>query len=281
LSWATPVVRRVIESDRTTCANETSQTSPKAENRMIIYPTPESLERHPVVPLDQWLIARTKLLEEEKEFTRLRDRINAQRRELPWVRVEKNYLFESPEGSRTLVDLFEGRSQLFVKHFMFAPGWNEGCSGCSFDVDHLEPALVHLEHHDVTCVAISRATFPEIEAFKQRMGWRIPWVSSYGSDFNYDYQVSYTKEEIAKGQAYHNYKMRDVEDEEMPGFSVFYKNAAGDVFHTYSTYGRGSEEIVSAYVCLDLTPKGRNETGPYFNLGDWVRHHDRYENANS
>jgi predicted dithiol-disulfide oxidoreductase (DUF899 family) len=280
LSWATPVVRRVIESDRTTCENETSQTSPKAENRMIIYPTPESLERHPVVPLDQWLIARTKLLEEEKEFTRLRDRINAQRRELPWVRVEKNYLFQSPEGPRTLANLFEGRSQLFVKHFMFAPGWNEGCSGCSFDVDHIEPALVHLEHHDVTCVAISRATLPEIEAFKQRMGWRIPWVSSYGSDFNYDYQVSYTKEEIAKGQAYHNYKMRDVEDEEMSGFSVFYKNAAGDVFHTYSTYGRGSEEIVSTYVCLDLTPKGRNETGPYFNLGDWVRHHDRYEDAN-
>ena len=248
---------------------------------MIIYPTPESLERHPVVPLDQWLIARTKLLQEEKEFTRLRDRINAQRRELPWVRVEKNYLFQSPKGPQTLADLFEGRSQLFVKHFMFAPGWKEGCEGCSFDVDHIEPALVHLEHHDVTCVAVSRATLPEIEAFKQRLGWRIPWVSSYGSDFNYDYQVSYTKEEFANGQVYHNYKMRDVEDEEMSGFSVFYKNAAGDVFHTYSTYGRGSEEIVSAYVCLDLTPKGRNETGPYFNLGDWVRHHDRYEDANS
>jgi len=167
---------------------------------MIVYPTPESLEHHPVVPRDQWLIARTELLKGEKEFTRLRDKINAQRRDLPWVRVEK-----------------------------------------------------------------------------KRMGWRIPWVSSFGSDFNYDYQVSFTKEEIAKGKAYHNYKMQEVEIEEMSGLSVFYKNAAGDVFHTYSTYGRGAEELVSAYVCLDLTPKGRNETGPGFNLGDWVRHHDRYD----
>jgi predicted dithiol-disulfide oxidoreductase (DUF899 family) len=244
---------------------------------MINYPTPESLEHHPVLPREQWLTARTELLKEEKEFTRLRDKINAQRRDLPWVRVEKNYVFQGPNGPQTLADLFEGRSQLFVKHFMFAPGWKEGCAGCSLDVDHLEGALVHLEHHDVTCVAVSRATLPEIEAFRQRMGWRIRWVSSFGSDFNYDYQVSFTKEEIAKGKAFHNYKMQEVEIEEMSGLSVFYKNAAGNVFHTYSTYGRGAEELVSAYVCLDLTPKGRNETGPGFNLGDWVRHHDLYD----
>ncbi len=157
---------------------------------MIVYPTPESLEHHPVVPRDQWLIARTELLKEEKEFTRLRDKINARRRDLPWVRVEKNYVFQGPNGPQTLADLFAGRSQLFVKHFMFAPGWKAGCVGCSLDVDHIEGALVHLEHHDVTCVAVSRATLAEIEAFKQRMGWRIPWVSSFGSDFNYDYQVS-------------------------------------------------------------------------------------------
>ena len=244
---------------------------------MIIYPTPESLEHHPVVPRDQWLIARTELLKEEKEFTRLRDKINAKRRDLAWVRVKKNYVFQGPSGPQTLADLFEGRSQLLVKHFMFAPGWKAGCAGCSLDVDHIEGGLVHLEHHDVTCVAVSRATLTEIEAFKQRMGWRIPWVSSFGSDFNYDYQVSFTKEEIATGKAYHNYKIQEVEIEEMSGLSVFYKNAAGDVFHTYSTYGRGSEELVSAYVCLDLMPKGRNETGPGFNLGDWVRHHDRYD----
>jgi predicted dithiol-disulfide oxidoreductase (DUF899 family) len=247
---------------------------------MINYPTPKSLEHHPVVSHEQWLIARTELLKEEKELTRLRDKISAQRRDLPWVRVEKNYVFQGTNGPQTLADLFDGRSQLFVKHFMFAPGWKAGCVGCSLDVDHIEAALVHLEHHDVTCVAVSRATLAEIEAFKQRMGWRISWVSSFGSDFNYDYQVSFTKEEIAKGEAYQNYKMRAVENEEMSGLSVFYKNAAGDVFHTYSTYGRGSEELISAYVCLDLTPKGRNETGPYFSMADWARHHDRYNDEN-
>jgi predicted dithiol-disulfide oxidoreductase (DUF899 family) len=152
---------------------------------------------------------------------------------LSWVRVEKNYVCQDRNGTRTLADLFEGRSQLFVKHFMFGPGWKAGCVGCSFDVDHLEGALVHLEHHDVTCVAVSRATLPEIEAFRQRMGWRIPWVSSFGSDFNYDYQASFTKEEIAKGKAFHNYKKQEVEIEEMSGMSVFYKNATGTVFHTY------------------------------------------------
>jgi predicted dithiol-disulfide oxidoreductase (DUF899 family) len=173
---------------------------------VIIYPSPESLENHPVVARDQWLIARMELLKEEKESTRLRDKINAQRRDLPWVRVEEDYLFRTPNGPKTLADLFDGRSQLFIKHFMFAPGWKAGCVGCSFVVDSIEGALVHLENHDVTCVAVSRATLAEIEAFKQRMGWRIPWVSSFGSDFNYDYHVSFAKEEIAEGKAYRNYK---------------------------------------------------------------------------
>jgi predicted dithiol-disulfide oxidoreductase (DUF899 family) len=247
---------------------------------MTTYPSPESLAHHPVVSRDQWLIARTELLQQEKEFTRLRDKISAQRRALPWVRVEKNYLFESTSGPKRLVDLFEGRSQLLIKHFMFAPGWTAGCVGCSLGVDHLEAALVHLENHDVTCVAVSRATLAEIEGFKQRMGWRIPWVSSFGSDFNYDYQVSFSKEEIAKGMAYHNYKMQEVGNEEMSGLSVFYKAMADEVFHTYSTYARGDEELIAAFMCLDLTPKGRNETGPYFSLGDWVRHHDRYTENN-
>ena len=247
---------------------------------MIIYPSPESLENHPVVARDQWLIARMELLKEEKESTRLRDKINAQRRDLPWVRVEEDYLFHTPNGPKTLADLFDGRSQLFIKHFMFAPGWKAGCVGCSFVVDSIEGALVHLENHDVTCVAVSRATLAEIEAFKQRMGWRIPWVSSFGSDFNYDYHVSFAKEEIAEGKAYRNYKMQEIENEEIPGISVFYKNVAGDVFHTYSTYGRGDQELISAYMCLDLTPKGRNETGPYFAMPDWVRHHDRYDRDN-
>jgi predicted dithiol-disulfide oxidoreductase (DUF899 family) len=247
---------------------------------MTIYPSPENLEHHAVVTHDQWLIARAELLKREKEFTLLRDQISARRRALPWVRVEKNYVFQAPDGQKTLVDLFEGRSQLLVKHFMFAPGWKAGCVGCSFGVDHIEGALVHLGHHDVTCVAVSRATLAEIEAFKQRMGWRLPWVSSFGSDFNYDYQVSFTKEEIAEGKACYNYKMQEVENEEKSGISVFYKNAASDVFHTYSTYGRGDEELVTAYMCLDLTPKGRNENGPYFALGDWVRHHDRYGDDN-
>jgi len=235
------------------------------------------IQEHEIVPREEWIAARKELLKKEKELTHLRDRLSAERRDLPWVRVEKQYLFDSPNGSVTLADLFDGRSQLIVKHFMFAPGWKAGCVGCSFDVDHIEGALVHLEHHDVTCVAVSRATLAEIEAFKQRMGWRIPWVSSFGTDFNYDYHVSFTKEEIAKGKTFHNYEMRDVQIEEMSGLSVFYKDAAGDIFHTYSTYGRGAEELASAYVCLDLTPKGRNETGPSFDLSDWVRHHDRYD----
>jgi predicted dithiol-disulfide oxidoreductase (DUF899 family) len=232
--------------------------------------------QHRIVSREEWLAARRQHLAGEKELTRLRDRLSAERRELPWVRVEKTYHFDTPEGRKTLAELFDGRSQLVVKHFMFGPGWKEGCVGCSFEVDHIEGALVHLKQRDVTWIAVSRAPLAEIEAFRRRMGWRFRWASSHGSDFNYDYRVSFTPQEIASGKVDYNYEPCHFQAEEMSGISVFYKDEAGQVFHTYSTYGRGAEELLGTYMVLDLTPKGRNETGPNFDLSDWVRHHDRY-----
>jgi predicted dithiol-disulfide oxidoreductase (DUF899 family) len=231
---------------------------------------------HRVVSRDEWLAARKAHLAKEKELTRLRDQLSTERRELPWVKIEKLYVFDGPHGKETLADLFDGRSQLIIKHFMLGPGWKEGCVGCSFEVDHIEGALVHLEHHDVSYVAVSRAPLPEIEAFRRRMGWRFKWVSSYGSDFNYDFHVSFTSEEIEKGEAYYNYEVRKVGIDELSGRSVFYKDANGDVFHTYSSYGRGGDLMLGTYNILDLMPKGRDETGPNQNMTDWVRHHDRY-----
>jgi predicted dithiol-disulfide oxidoreductase (DUF899 family) len=185
-------------------------------------------------------------------------------------------VFEGPNGKETLADLFGGRSQLIVKHFMLGPGWKEGCVGCSFHSDHIDGAVPHLAQHDVTLLAVSRAPFAEIEAFKRRMGWRFKWVSSYGSDFNYDFHVSFTQDELAKGEVYYNYELRKLQSEEMSGVSVFYKDVAGDIFHTFSSYARGGDILLGTYNYLDLTPKGRNETGPNYNLTDWVRHHDRY-----
>ena len=234
------------------------------------------MQHNRIVSQDEWLAARRQHLIKEKELTRLRDQLSAERRALPWVKVEKNYLFDGPKGKETLTDLFDGRSQLIVKHFMYGPGWEEGCVGCSFEVDHVEGALTHLEHHDVTYVAVSRAPLAEIEAFKKRMGWRIKWVSSYGSDFNYDYHVSFTKDEVAKGEVYYNYEMQKFAIEELSGRSVFYKDESGGIFHTYSSYARGGDMFLGTYVLLDMTPKGRNETGPNHNLSDWARHHDRY-----
>jgi predicted dithiol-disulfide oxidoreductase (DUF899 family) len=231
--------------------------------------------QHPVVTREEWLAARKELLAKEKELTRMRDRLNAERRALPWFRIDKEYVFDGPDGRETLADLFAGRSQLIVKHFMFGPGWQEGCVGCSFEVDHAVAALVHLEHHDVSYVAVSRAPFAEIEAFRQRMGWRIKWLSSYGSDFNYDFHVSFTEDEIARGKAYYNYDLRPIGIDELSGRSVFYRDAMGTVFHTYSAYARGGENFLGAYHYLDITPNGRNET-INGNLTDWVRHHDRY-----
>jgi predicted dithiol-disulfide oxidoreductase (DUF899 family) len=231
---------------------------------------------HRTVSREEWLKARTALLAEEKEMTRLRDRISAKRRELPWVRVEKTYTFDTPSGKRTLADLFEGRSQLIVKHFMLAPGQKDGCVGCSFEVDHIEGALQHIENHDVSFVSVARAPLDEIEAFKSRMGWQFRWVSSFGSYFNYDFDVSFTPEQIKTGKAFYNYRDGTVPLEDLSGISIFYKNDKGEIFHTYSAFGRGAEEVAGSYVLLDMTPKGRNEHGPNFNLTDWVRHHDRY-----
>lgn len=228
-----------------------------------------------IVPQDAWLAARKQYLGKEKEFTRLRDQLSAERRELPWVRVEKQYAFDGPTGKETLGDLFDGRSQLIVYHFMFGPGWEQGCPSCSFLADHFDGALVHLAQRDATLLAISRAPLPEIEAFKKRMGWRFKWVSSFGNDFNHDYHVSFTPDEIAKGKVYYNYDMREFPSEEAPGISVFAKDGTGDIFHTYSGYARGLDILVGAYNFLDLLPKGRDEDDLDFTMA-WVRHHDRY-----
>ena len=236
------------------------------------------MEHAKIVSREEWLAARTALLAKEKEFTHRRDQLSAERRALPWVKVEKEYVFDTPNGRKTLADLFEGRSQLVVDHFMLGPGWREGCVGCSFGADHMGN-LVHLKHHDVTVVVVSRAPLAEIEAYRKRMGWGFTWVSSYGSDFNYDYHVSFTAEEMAKGKVYYNYRMTDSGIDELPGLSVFYKDEAGQVFHTYSSYARGAEDLITTYMVLDLTPKGRNETGPHHNLMDWVRRHDEYDKA--
>jgi predicted dithiol-disulfide oxidoreductase (DUF899 family) len=230
-----------------------------------------------VVSPAEWEAARKELLIREKQLTRQRDEVDRQRRELPWVKVEKQYAFEGSNGRETLGDLFEGRSQLMVQRFMFGPEWKEGCVGCSFKADHVDAALQHIERHDVKFVAISRAPLAEFAAFQQRMGWRFKWVSSNANDFNHDYGVSFSNDEIATGKVKYNYAMSDFVSEELSGNSLFYKDAAGNIFHTYSTYGRGDEMLVGAYMYLDLTPKGRNETGPWHNLTDWVRHHDRYE----
>jgi predicted dithiol-disulfide oxidoreductase (DUF899 family) len=228
-----------------------------------------------VVPQGEWLAARKDLLRKEKEFSRLRDELSRQRRALPWEKVEKNYVFDGPRGKETLSDLFSGRSQLVVYHFMFGPGWKEGCPSCSFLADGFDGAAVHLVQRDVTFLAISRATLPEIEAFRKRMGWQFKWVSSFGNDFNYDYHVSFTKEEQAKGKVYYNYEPTEFPSEEGPGASVFYKNDAGEIFHTYSTYARGLDPLLMTYQWLDLTPRGRDEDRLAFSMA-WVRHHDKY-----
>ena len=234
------------------------------------------MDRPKLVSRDEWLAARKQHLSKEKEFTRLRDKLSAERRELPWVKVEENYVFDGPKGKETLGDLFDGRSQLIVYHFMFGPEWEEGCKSCSFLSDHIDGALVHLAHRDVTFVVVSRAPLSKIEAFKKRMGWRFKWVSSYGNDFNFDYHVSFTKDELAKGKVYYNYDMNEFPSEEGPGISVFYKDGSGDIFHTYSSYARGLDILVGTYNYLDLVPKGRDEAELPWTMA-WVRHHDKYD----
>ncbi len=235
-----------------------------------------AMEHPKVVAPAEWVAARKELLKKEKEFSRLRDELSRQRRELPWEKVEKSYVFDGPKGKETLADLFGGRSQLIVYHFMLGPDWKEGCPSCSFISDHIDGSVVHLAARDVRLAVVSRAPLAQIEAFKKRMGWRFHWVSSNGSDFNYDYQVSMTKEESEKGQVYYNYSMQPFPSEERPGTSVFYKDAASNIFHTYSSYARGLDILIGAYNWLDLTPKGRDEEGLKHGMA-WVRHHDKYD----
>src|SRR5467141_1151852 len=227
-----------------------------------------------VVSRAEWLEARKELLKKEKEFSRLRDELSRERRGLPWEKVEKTYVFDGPKGKETLADLFGGRSQLAVYHFMFGPGWKEGCPSCSFIADQFDTIALHVAQRDTRLVAVSRATGPEIEAFKKRMGWKFPWVSSFGNDFNYDYHVSFSKEDIASGKAIYNYETSSFPSEEGPGASVFYRKD-GEIFHTYSTYGRGLDMMLNAYNFLDLTSKGRDEDSLPYPMA-WVRHHDKY-----
>lgn len=229
-----------------------------------------------IVSRDEWLAARKQHLLKEKEFTRLRDQLSAERRALPWVRVDEGYVFDAPGGKESLSDLFAGRSQLVVYHFMFGPDWGDGCKSCSFWADNFNGIIVHLRHRDVTMVAVSRAPLETLEAYRKRMGWEFKWVSSFGSDFNRDYHVSFTKEEIARGDVYYNYGMQKFPADEAPGVSVFRKDDNGAVFHTYSCYSRGLDMLNGAYHFLDITSKGRDEEGLSHSMA-WLRHHDRYE----
>ena len=236
--------------------------------------TQKERDSRAVVSRAEWLGARRALLAKEKQMSRLGDQLAEERRALPWVRLEKSYVFETVDGPRTLGELFGGRSQLVIYHFMFGPGWKEGCPGCSFLADHIDGPRQHLEHHDVSVVVVSRAPLAELLPFQRRMGWTFPWVSSFGSDFNTDFGVSFTKESIAAGATEYNYAARASQMEgEAPGASVFYRDEDGSVYHTYSSYARGLDGLLGAHSFLDLTPKGRNESGTM----DWVRHHDKYE----
>jgi predicted dithiol-disulfide oxidoreductase (DUF899 family) len=235
--------------------------------------------KHKVVTSDTWLEARKALLAEERAFTHRRDELSRKRRELPWVKVEKDYVFDGPNGNVRLANLFGSRSQLIVYHFMFGPGWRQGCSSCSFLADHFGPMLIHLAARDVSLAVVSRATIGEIEPFRERMGWTFPWVSSFGNSFNQDYDVSFTQEDRVDDKVYYNYGPMQFPSEEAPGASVFYKDANGDVFHTYSTYARGLDILLGAYNFIDMTPKGRDEEGITPHPMSWVRHHDRYADA--
>lgn len=230
---------------------------------------------NPVVSRQEWLEARRALLATEKEETKLRDKIRADRQKMPWVKVDKTYTFDTPAGKKTLAELFDGRSQLMIYHFMFGPDWEAGCPGCSFLSDHIDGTLAHLNNHDVTYVTVSRAPLDKIEAYKKRMGWKFPWVSSFGSDFNFDYHVSFTKEELESGKVFYNFRETSGDDanDELPGMSAFIRDENGNVYHTYSDYARGGEEILTTLMILDRAPKGRNETSTL----SFVKRHDEYD----
>lgn len=235
------------------------------------------MNNNTIVSDEQWLAARHALLAREKDLMQQEDALAEARRALPWRRVPE-YVFDAPEGKRTLADLFAGRRQLLVQHFMLGPGWEQGCPSCSYMADHVDGMRVHLEHRDIAFVAVSRATLPEIQRFRSRMGWQFPWVSSHGNAFNRDFAVSFTPQELATGEVYYNYARRPFPAEEAPGVSVFCKDDAGQVFHTYSTFGRGVEVMMGAYRMMDLVPRGRDEQGLAYTM-EWVRHHDRYESS--
>jgi len=235
------------------------------------------MPQHKIVSQSEWTAQRKAFLAREKEFTRARDRLSAERRALPWVKVEKPYVFETPQGKKTLAELFDGKSQLIVYHFMLGPGWVEGCPSCSYLADHFDGAIIHLSQRDAAFVVVSRAPLAEIEAYKKRMGWQFRWVSSFGSDFNFDYQVAFRDDEIG-AEATYNYERQEIDSDEMPGASVFYKDESGSVFHTYSAYARGLDILVGAYNWLDLTPKGRDEEKLPCSMA-WVRRHDEYDDA--
>jgi len=233
------------------------------------------IKEHKVVTQKQWLAARKRLLTQEKKFSRARDQLNRERRSLPWVKMEKEYFFDSPEGKVTLAELFCGQSQLIVYHFMFGPGWKEGCEHCSFWADHYDSANLHLGQRDATLVVVSRAPLEEIQPFKKRMGWRFRWVSSNQNDFNFDFHVSFTPEQIRSGKLFHNYTISKMDIDEREGVSAFYKDGNGQVYHTYSSYARGIDLLNTTYNFLDLTAKGRDENPDQ--TQDWVRYHDEYK----
>ncbi len=235
-----------------------------------------TIKNHPVASRDEWIAARKALLAKEKDFTRLRDELSRQRRELPWVKVEKPYVFDGPIGKETLAQLFEQRSQLVVYHFMFSPEWEQGCKHCSFWADHFDGMQVHLNHRDVTMVAISRAPLARLEPFRKRMGWKFKWLSSFETDFNHDYSASFTAEENQSGMAFYNFAIVNVGHSDREGVSVFYKDDTSAVYHTYSCYARGIDMLNSTYQFLDLVPKGRDEEG-LKSPQAWVRYHDQYD----
>ena len=233
------------------------------------------MQNHKVVSRDEWLIVRQQHLAKEKEFTRLREQLSQERRDLPWVKVDKPYIFDGPNGKESLSEVFAGRSQLLVYHFMFGPEWSEGCKSCSFWADNFNSIIVHLNQRDATMVAISRAPLEKLLAFQKRMGWTFKWLSSFGNDFNRDYHVSFTPEELEKGEMYYNYRVGKFGRDEAPGLSVFHRDASGAIFHTYSCYARGLDMLNGAYHHLDVLPKGRDEAGLSFPQ-EWVKHHDKY-----
>ncbi len=234
------------------------------------------MQANKVVSHEEWIEARKKFLDKEKEFTRLRDKLTQERQSLPWERVDKNYIFDGANGKESLSDLFNGRSQLIVYHFMYGVDWKEGCKSCSFLADHFNPTIIHLNNRDVTLVAVSTAPLPILETFKKRMGWNFKWVSSFGTEFNHDYYVTFTQEENNSGTVYYNYRKKGFSGNEAPGASVFYKDTNGDIFHTYSVYQRGLDMFLTAYHYLDIAPKGRDEDKLSYGM-EWLRLHDDYD----